>query len=59
MLIRSKVRFTLNTNPAFQQRERIKVAMILMGIRIQTEKKYMQNNSIYVHKIQFQAATYI
>jgi len=33
--------------------------MILMGIRIQTEKKYMQNNSIYVHKIQFQAATYI
>jgi hypothetical protein len=30
-----------------------------MGIRIQTKKKYMQNNSIHVHKIQFQAAPYI
>jgi len=33
--------------------------MILMVIHIQTKKKYMQNNSIYVHKIQFKAATYI
>ena len=33
--------------------------MILVRIRIQTKKKYMQNNSIYFHKIQFQAETYI
>jgi len=30
-----------------------------MVIRIQTKKKYMQNNSIYFHKIQFQTPTYI